>query len=162
MEDGLMMLNLTGLQVEESDRIVNPVMFEQAHIIEFMEFNDGLPNAEQIRQRVEGLLSIIGLELGLEVVADIDGLCRIDGEGVNPDFGVLIGGPLLPQFMVSQLELSIVDQIGIRVMYPVLEVRTTADQEKEVVLVGIVEPQAEYEELEADQDEDGDGFANET
>lgn len=160
MEDGLMMLNLTGLPVEDSDRIVNPVMFEQAHIIEFMEFNDGLPNAGQIRERVEGLLSIIGLELGLEVAADLEGFSKLDG--VNPDYGVLIGGPFLPQFMISTLEFSIVDQIGIRVMFPVLEVRETENREKQVVMIGVVEPQADYEELEADEDEEDDGFANET
>ena len=160
MSEGLMMLNLTGLHVQESDKVFNPVMFEQAHICEFMEFKDEIPNSEKIRERVEGLLSIIGLELGLEVASDVDGLCRIDGDGINPDFGVLIGGPLLPQFMASTLELSIVDQIGIRVMYPVLEVRETKGQGKEIVMLGIVEPRAEYIEEECDEGEE-DGFSKE-
>ncbi len=79
MSEGLMMLNLTGLHVQESDQIFNPVMFEQAHIIEFMEFKDGLPNSEQIRERVEGLLSIIGLELGLEVASCLEDFSKLDG-----------------------------------------------------------------------------------
>ena len=153
MEDGLMMLNLTGLHIGESDKIFNPVQFEQAHIIEFMEFKDGVPSAEQIRQRVEGLLSIIGLELGLEVASCFEDFSKLDG--VNPEYGVLIGGPFLPQFMVSTLEFSIVDQVGVRVMFPVLEVRTSANQETEVLLVGIVEPQADYEEMEADEEDYG-------